>query len=116
MRRASRICVLMQQSVYLLVLLIVTGCAGISLPPAYIDTVRFVDDRPTQQATSVLQVDLKTYRNQLHDRTKVGINGVGVNEISGPLLATRDVVSVIQGSVITQLGLKSITVGRLALR
>src|SRR6266446_3092340 len=116
MRRASQICALMQQSVYLLVLLIVTGCAGISLPPAYIDTVRFVDDRPTQQATSVLQVDLKPFGNQLQDRTQVGTKRVGVNEISGPLLATRDVVSVLQSSVITQLGLKGITVGRSALR
>jgi hypothetical protein len=116
MRRASQICALMQQSVYLLVLLIVTGCAGISLPPAYIDTVRFVDDRPTQQATSVLQVDLKPFGNQLQDRTKVGIKRVGVNEISGPLLATNDVVSVLQSSVITQLGLKGITVGPSALR
>ncbi len=116
MRRASQICALMRQSVYLLVLLIVTGCAGISLPPAYIDTVRFVDDRPTQQATSVLQVDLKPFGNQLQDRTKVGIKRVGVNEISGPLLATKDVVSVLQSSVITQLGLKGITVGRSALR
>ena len=105
-----------QLNVYLLVLFIVTGCAGISLPPAYIDTVRFVDDRPTKQVTSVLQVDLKPFGNQLQDRTTVGTKRVGVNEISGPLLATKDVVSVLQNSVITQLGLKGITVGRSALR
>ena len=116
MRRASQMCVLMQQSVYLFVLLIVMGCAGITLPPAYIDTAHFVDDRPTQQATSVLQVDLEPFRDQLQDRTKVGIKRVGVNEISGPLLATKDVVSVLQNSVITQLGLKGITVGPSALR
>jgi caspase domain-containing protein len=113
---ASQICVLMRRSVYLLALLIVTGCAGISLPPSYIDTGRFVDDRPTRQATSVLQVDLKPFENQLQDRTKVGIKRVGVNEISGPLLPTKDVVSVLQNSVITQLGLKGITVGQATLR
>src|ERR671931_581639 len=116
MRRASQIGVLMQRSVHLLVLLIVTGCAGISLPPAYIDTVRFVDDRPTKQVTSVLEVDLKPFESQLQDRTKVGTKRVGVNEISGPLLATKDVVSVLQNSVITQLGLKGIAVGQSALR
>jgi uncharacterized lipoprotein YajG len=116
MYRASRIGVLMRQSVYLLVLLIVTGCAGISLPPAYIDTARFVDERPTRQATSVLQVDLKPFGNQLQDRTKVGIKRVGVNEINGPLLATQDVVAVLQNSVMTQLGLKGITVGQSTLR
>jgi uncharacterized lipoprotein YajG len=121
MRRASWMCALERQSVYhlvllIVVLLIVTGCAGINLPPAYIDTAHFVDDRPTQQTTSVLQVDLKPFGNQLQDRTKVGIKRVGVNEISGPLLATKDVVSVLQNSVITQLGLKGITVGQSALR
>jgi len=116
MRGISQIGMLRRWSVYLLVLLIVTGCAGISLPPAYIDTVRFVDDRPTKQVPSVLQVDLKPFGNQLQDSTKVGTKRVGVNEISGPLLATKDVVSVLQNSVITQLELKGITVGRSALR
>src|ERR1041384_8858974 len=99
MRGISQIGMLRRWSVYLLVLLIVTGCAGISLPPAYIDTVRFVDDRPTKQVPSVLQVDLKPFGNQLQDSTKVGTKRVGVNEISGPLLATKDVVSVLQNSV-----------------
>ena len=109
-------CTLMRQGVCLIVLISITSCAGIGLPPAYIDTGRFVDDRPTPQATSALQVDLKPFRYQLQDRTKVGTKRVGVNEISGPLLATKDVVAVLQNSIITQLGLKGITVGRSALR
>jgi hypothetical protein len=106
----------MRQGVCLIVLISITSCAGIGLPPAYIDTGRFVDDRPTPQAPSALQVDLKPFRHQFQDRTKVGTKRVGVNEISGPLLATKDVVAVLQNSVITQLGLKGITVGRSALR
>jgi caspase domain-containing protein len=105
----------MRQGVCLIVLISITSCAGIGLPPAYIDTGRFVDDRPTPP-TPALQVDLKPFGHQLQDRTKVGTKRVGVNEISGPLLATKDVVAVLQNSVITQLGLKGITVGPSALR
>src|SRR5262249_20343218 len=89
----------------LLFLVSISGCAG-SLPPAYIDTTRFIDNRPSQGQTAAFQLEVKSFENQLQDRTKVGTKRVGVNAISGPLLATQDVSSVTQQSVMTQLRLK----------
>src|SRR6266446_2414989 len=101
---------LIRQTLFLLFLVSISGCAG-SLPPAYVNTAQFIDDRPSPKQTSALQLEVKAFENQLQDRTKVGTKRVGVNEINGPLLATQDVSSVTQKSVMTQLRLKGITIG-----
>jgi hypothetical protein len=101
---------MIRQKLFLLIWLILsslTSCIG----KAYIDTAKFVKDRPEQAAMTAFQVEVKPFESQLQDRSRVGTKRVSVNTISGPILATHDPVSVAQQGVITQLGKKGIAVG-----
>ena len=89
----------------------ITGCAGISLSPTYIKTDQFLDAQLARSETSVFQVDVKPFSNQLKDRSKIGTKRVGTNEISGPIVPTQDPIEVAQEGVLIQLQKKGISVG-----
>ena len=97
----------------LLILLtgVVVGCSGIRLPESYVDTARFLDQRPVQKENTAFQIEVKPFQHQLKNPNQVGIKRVGVNEINGPLLPSQDVLPIVQNSVLTQLGLKGIARG-----